>query len=39
MDQLKKFWSTELFRVNGFHFTVGVVIVVLALYWFFFMRR
>lgn len=39
MEQVKKFWNTEIFTVKGFHVTVGVVVIVIIIYRFFFMRK
>jgi hypothetical protein len=39
MDEIKKFWSTKLFQIDGFTFTIGVAVLLIAVYWIFFMRK
>lgn len=36
---LQEFWNKEIFAVDGLKLTIGVVVVLLVLYWFVFMRR
>ena len=32
MDTIKAFLAKEIFRVNGFHLTVGLVVVLVLIY-------
>lgn len=36
---VQEFWGKELFAVDGLKFTVGVIVVLVVLYWLLFMRR
>lgn len=36
---VQEFWNKELFAVDGLKLTIGVVVVLLVLYWLLFMRR
>lgn len=39
MNEIKSFWSRELFALDGFKVTVGVLILLAVLYWFLIMRK
>lgn len=39
MEQAKAFLSKDLFVVKGLHFTVGVALAALAVYWFVLRRK
>lgn len=38
MEQVKTFFNTQLFAIDGFKLTVGVVVLI-VLIWYFFLRK
>lgn len=38
MDNIKTFFATQIFAVDGFKLTVGVVVII-VLIWYFFLRK
>lgn len=36
---LQEFWNKELFAVDGLKLTIGLVIVIVVLYWLLFAKR